>query len=115
MNDHSGEYECAKTCLIRLGEVRTRVGPGASTVYRYLAAGKFPRPVEIGGGRVAWLESEIDAWIASRAEDGRRGRRSPLFAAVRVCNIRGRCGSTASGLTACWSPQIYGFNDRVRE
>ncbi|CAH2797585.1 MAG: Transcriptional regulator, AlpA like [uncultured Caballeronia sp.] len=49
------------------------MGLGASTVYRYLAAGKFPRPVEIGGGRMAWLESEIDAWIASRKEVGGRG------------------------------------------
>jgi prophage regulatory protein len=62
----------AKARLIRLREVRTRVGLGASTVYRYLAAGKFPRPVAIGGGRVAWLESEIDAWIASRLEAERR-------------------------------------------
>ncbi|CAN7695913.1 helix-turn-helix transcriptional regulator [Paraburkholderia sp. 22099] len=62
----------ANARLIRLREVRTRVGLGASTVYRYLATGKFPRPVEIGGGRVAWLESEIDAWIASRLEAERR-------------------------------------------
>ncbi|MDR8394894.1 AlpA family phage regulatory protein [Paraburkholderia sp. USG1] len=50
------------------------MGLGASTVYRYLAEGKFPRPVELGGGRVAWLESEVDAWIASRAEAARLGR-----------------------------------------
>ena len=73
MNDHSGGYDGAKARLVRLAEVRTRVGLGASTVYRYVAAGKFPRPVEIGGGRVAWLESEIDTWIASRAQAGRRG------------------------------------------
>ncbi|MDN8000949.1 helix-turn-helix transcriptional regulator [Burkholderia multivorans] len=70
---HGEEYAGAKARLIRLREVRTRVGLGASTLYRYLAAGKFPRPVEIGGGRVAWLESEIDAWIAGRAEAARRG------------------------------------------
>jgi prophage regulatory protein len=73
MNEHNGGYEGVKARLIRLREVRRRVGLGASTVYRYLAAGKFPRPIEIGGGRVAWLESEIDAWIASRAEASRRG------------------------------------------
>ncbi|ASD80061.1 AlpA family transcriptional regulator [Burkholderia gladioli pv. gladioli] len=70
MNEHSGGCEGAKARLIRLREVRARVGLGASTVYRYLAAGNFPKPVEIGGGRVAWLESEIDAWIANRPEAG---------------------------------------------
>ncbi|CAB3786499.1 helix-turn-helix transcriptional regulator [Paraburkholderia fynbosensis] len=73
MNEHVGGYGGTKVRLIRLREVRMRVGLGASTVYRYLAAGKFPRPVKIGGGRVAWLESEIDAWIASRAEATRHG------------------------------------------
>ncbi|KFX64347.1 MULTISPECIES: helix-turn-helix transcriptional regulator [Paraburkholderia] len=73
MNDeHIGGHESAKSRLIRLPEVRMRVSLGASTVYRYLAAGKFPRPVEIGGGRVAWYESEIDAWIASRKVAGTR-------------------------------------------
>jgi len=76
MNEHVGDYGGGtKARLIRLREVRMRVGLGASTVYRYLAAGKFPRPVEIGGGRVAWLESEIDAWIASRAEAARHDLR----------------------------------------
>ncbi|MFP6559452.1 helix-turn-helix transcriptional regulator [Paraburkholderia sp. B3] len=74
MNEQGGDHAGAKARLIRLREVRTRVGLGASTVYRYLAAGKFPRPVDIGGGRVAWLESEVDAWIASRPEVGGRGR-----------------------------------------
>jgi prophage regulatory protein len=31
-----------------------------------MAEGTFPRPVDIGGGRVAWPESRIDAWIAER-------------------------------------------------
>lgn len=67
MNDEQIDHEDnQKSRLVRLPEVRRRVGLGASTIYRYLAAGKFPRPVEIGGGRVAWYESDIDAWIASR-------------------------------------------------
>ncbi|MGY6255176.1 helix-turn-helix transcriptional regulator [Paraburkholderia caledonica] len=75
MNEHIGDHGGTKARLVRLREVRARVGLGASTVYRYLAAGRFPRPVEIGGGRVAWIESEIDEWIASRAEAARRGSR----------------------------------------
>ncbi|EMD9442900.1 helix-turn-helix transcriptional regulator [Burkholderia stagnalis] len=28
----------------------------------------FPKPIRLGARSVGWLESEVDAWIASRAE-----------------------------------------------
>jgi prophage regulatory protein len=61
MADHG--HLATKERLIRLREVRARVGLGTSTVYRYLAEGRFPRPVHIGGGRVAWVESDIDSHL----------------------------------------------------
>jgi prophage regulatory protein len=36
---------------------------------------EFPRRVPIGAARVAWLEEEVDAWIAKRA-----ARRTPVTA-----------------------------------
>lgn len=30
-------------------------------------AGKFPKRVPLGGSTVAWLESELAAWLAERA------------------------------------------------
>jgi prophage regulatory protein len=33
---------------------------------RLIAAGKFPAPVEVGTGRIAWIESELEAWLAER-------------------------------------------------
>ncbi|MEX3688895.1 helix-turn-helix transcriptional regulator [Paraburkholderia sp. BR14263] len=54
--------------LIRLPEVKKRTGKGTTTVYRDMANGTFPKPVPIGGGRVAWIESQIDAWIDARIE-----------------------------------------------
>lgn len=56
----------AKERLLRLPEVRARTGMGTTTVYRRMTEGTFPRPVEIGGGRVAWPETQIDAWIAAQ-------------------------------------------------
>ena len=35
-------------------------------IERLVVAGEFPRPVHIGS-RVAFVETEIDAWIAERA------------------------------------------------
>jgi prophage regulatory protein len=54
------------TRLIRLKEVRHRVGLGRSTIYRWMAEGRFPRPVPLGGHAVAWLQEDVDDWIASR-------------------------------------------------
>jgi prophage regulatory protein len=52
--------------FLRLSEVRNRVGYGRATIYRLMAAGEFPRSYSLGARAVAWLESEIDAWIEGR-------------------------------------------------
>jgi len=33
---------------------------------RLEAAGKFPKRVQLGPNRVAWLLSEVDAWVGER-------------------------------------------------
>lgn len=35
-------------------------------IYRLMKSGEFPKTVPVGKNRVAWLESELDAWIESR-------------------------------------------------
>lgn len=52
--------------LIRRKEVQAKTGFGASSIYAEMAKGNFPKPIQISERRVAWLESEIDAWIAER-------------------------------------------------
>ncbi|HBP6664557.1 MULTISPECIES: helix-turn-helix transcriptional regulator [Pseudomonadaceae] len=52
--------------LIRRPEVRERVGLSTSTLYEMIAAGDFPAPIPIGRQAVAWLESEVDAWIEQK-------------------------------------------------
>ena len=54
------------TRLIRLKEVQYRVGLGRSTIYRCMAEGKFPKPIQLGGYTVAWAQEDIDAWICNR-------------------------------------------------
>ncbi|WP_052074516.1 helix-turn-helix transcriptional regulator [Shewanella mangrovi] len=56
----------AKPRLIRMNEVTQRIGLCKASVYNRINSGDFPKPVSIGGGRVAWLESDIDQWIESR-------------------------------------------------
>ncbi|MEQ6435413.1 AlpA family transcriptional regulator [Comamonas sp. w2-DMI] len=50
--------------LIRLTHVTEVTGLRRSTIYKYIATGGFPKPVPLGGGRVAWIEQEIQDWIA---------------------------------------------------
>ena len=60
--------------FLRLSEVRNRVGYGRATIYRLMAAGEFPRSYSLGARAVAWLESEIDAWIEARVKAGKAVR-----------------------------------------
>lgn len=52
---------------IRIKQVAVKVGLGQSTLYRMIAEGRFPKPFEIVPGRNAWIESDIDEWLAERA------------------------------------------------
>lgn len=52
--------------FLRLTEVQLRVPYSRSTIYLKIARGEFPQPINLGARAVAWLESDIDAWIASR-------------------------------------------------
>jgi predicted DNA-binding transcriptional regulator AlpA len=51
--------------LLSKPEVIDRVGVTYPTIWQWMREGKFPRSRELGG-RSAWLESEVDAWIINR-------------------------------------------------
>lgn len=55
--------------LIKLKEVMDCTGLGRSTVYNYIADGAFPKPVSLGARAVAWVEDEVQDWIAARIEE----------------------------------------------
>jgi prophage regulatory protein len=57
--------------ILRLREVRQRVGLSRSTIYALAARGDFPAPVKLGARAAGWLESEIAAWIAGRVKTRR--------------------------------------------
>jgi len=55
--------------LIRRKEVQDRTGLGASSIYAMMKIGKFPKCLNLSERRVAWLESDIDSWIAERVAE----------------------------------------------
>lgn len=48
--------------LLTLREVRAKVGLGASTIYRRMSEGTFPRPRDLGGNTVRWTRGDIRRW-----------------------------------------------------
>lgn len=54
--------------LLPFTTLKEEKGIGYSRVHlaRLVDAGKFPRPVAVGGNRIAWVEAEIDGWIEAR-------------------------------------------------
>jgi prophage regulatory protein len=52
--------------LIRIKEVIERTGLSRSTIYARAQAGEFPKPVPLGNSLSAWVESEVQEWIANR-------------------------------------------------
>lgn len=59
--------------LLRLPQVRQRVGLCKSEIYRLIALGRFPRGVPLGERVRAWDSDEIESWIQSRI-DARQAR-----------------------------------------
>lgn len=54
--------------LIRLKEVKHITGLGRSTIYKYIESGTFPKSVPLGERAVAFVESEVVAWVMARIE-----------------------------------------------
>lgn len=52
--------------ILRLPAVKVKTGLGRSSIYEFVAAGRFPPPIQLGGHSVGWVAEEIDQWIASR-------------------------------------------------
>ena len=53
--------------LLRRKEVEGLVGLSRSSIYYLMAKGEFPRPVRLAQRAVAWSESAVLEWIASRS------------------------------------------------
>jgi prophage regulatory protein len=46
-------------------------------VRRLVGAGEFPAPVQLSPHRIAWVESEVDAWLKARIAARDRRNTSP--------------------------------------
>ena len=53
--------------MMRRPQVERLTTLSRSSIYAYMAAGQFPRPVRIGRRAVAWRLADIEQWLAARA------------------------------------------------
>lgn len=58
------------TKLLRLRDVKDRTGVSHSTIYRWMDAGEFPRPIKLSEACVRWREADLNEWIERRASQG---------------------------------------------
>lgn len=57
--------------FIRVKEVLSLTALSQSDLYRRIAAGTFPKQINLGPMTVVWLEEEVRAWMDSRVADAR--------------------------------------------
>ena len=63
--------------LLHRQEVEERTGLARSTIYEWMAAGRFPRPVRVGNRGVRWRERDVQRWVEGcirLGHDGAEGR-----------------------------------------
>ena len=54
--------------ILRLKQVTEKVGVGKTTIYRWINANQFPKPINLSSTSVGWLETDINDWIKSKIE-----------------------------------------------
>ena len=54
--------------MLRKAELLAKVPFTDAYIWKLEKAGKFPRRRQLGPRRVAWIESEVDAWMAACPE-----------------------------------------------
>lgn len=52
--------------VLRLSEVQDKTGLARSTLYKYIDAGRFPRPISLGGKAKGWIDAEVHGWLQER-------------------------------------------------
>lgn len=66
MNSETIKNRPSTTRLMRLKEVIQVTGMSRSYLYKCISDGKFPNSVSLGERSVAWVDHEVQAWIATK-------------------------------------------------
>lgn len=64
-----------KENIIRLNHVQRRTGISRSGIYQRIKDGTFPKPINLGGRCMGFVEREIDCWISDRISESQLKRK----------------------------------------
>jgi len=61
------------TQFLRLNHLKERLGVSGSSIWAWVKAGKFPKPIKLSENCTAWNAADVEAWSQSRisASQGR--------------------------------------------
>lgn len=57
--------------IIKLVDLKKSTRLSATTIYRLVKQGDFPKPIKLGQRSSGWLESEVRQWLTERIEASR--------------------------------------------
>jgi predicted DNA-binding transcriptional regulator AlpA len=81
--------------LASQGEREGLLPVSVATIWRWVAEGKFPRPVQLSPGVTAWPVEAIEAWQAAQAARATIGRTAKAAAASVAAREAKRVRETA--------------------
>lgn len=64
----------ADVTIIRLPQVKARLGVSRSSIYSLVKSGKLKAPISLGARSVGWLSIDVDEFINSRIKECRPER-----------------------------------------
>ena len=57
--------------ILKLQDVMEVTALSRSSIYAFIKTKNFPKPISLGLRAVGWLESDVQAWIATRIDASR--------------------------------------------
>ena len=58
--------------LIKIADILEHIPYSRTQIYDFIAAGKFPKPIHLGGRAAFWIEEEVGAWLEAHIEVERK-------------------------------------------
>lgn len=58
----------------RLPQLKTRLNVSGSSIWAWVKAGKFPKPIKLSENTTAWSAADVDAWAQSRIAASQAGK-----------------------------------------
>lgn len=70
--------------ILRIKAVVEVTGLSKSTIYQFVADGRFPKPVQLGPRAVGWLNSDVQQWIDRLAKKTQLEKRKASYLCTQL-------------------------------